>query len=382
VSEIGADVALLLPDMRGGGAERVNLNLANEFARMGLRVDMLLIQAVGELLPLLDPSVRVLELGGGRFRMAIRPLTRYLRDRPPASMLANMWPLSAAAVGLAWLCRATTRVVVVEHNAWLASERSHEALHRATLRVSARLVFPLAAGVVAVSQGAASDVVALSGLPAARVSVIPNPLVGGHRAAAGETLAPEWSTGHHRKILAVGALKEIKDYPTLLRAFARLVQTVDARLLVLGEGEQRMALAELARDIGIADRVTFPGFSTTPERYFREADLCVMSSTGEGFGNVLVEALAVGTPVVSTDCPHGPREILGDGAYGMLVPVGDPEQLASAMAASLGQQHDAQRLIDRASMYSVAGAAASYLDLLLPGRQPESPPASDSAVIP
>ena len=166
-----------------------------------------------------------------------------------------------------------------------------------------------------------------------------------------------WWTGPHRKVLAVGTLKTIKDYATLLNAFARLRQRVDARLLILGEGECRVDLETQARQLGIASGVFMPGFVKDPSPYYQQADLHVLSSTGEGLGNVIVEALAAGTPVVSTDCLSGPREILSDGQFGRLVPVGDTVALARAMDDSLATLPDPAVLKARAQYFSIEKAA-------------------------
>ena len=228
--------------------------------------------------------------------------------------------------------------------------------------------FPKADAIVAVSQGAADDLARFSGVNRSSISVIYNPVVGD--AERQPTSFPDepqgWCAGAHRRVLAVGTLKAIKDYATLLNAFAVLRRRVDARLLILGEGECRSALEAQAKALGIADSVFMPGFVANPSPYYQHADLHVLSSTSEGFGNVIVEALATGTPVVSTDCPNGPREILADGKFGRLVQVGDVEALAGAMEESLASEHDRAALMARAQDFSVDKAAKRYLELLLP----------------
>ena len=169
------------------------------------------------------------------------------------------------------------------------------------------------------------------------------------------------------RIETVGTLKAVKDFPTLLRAFARLREQANARLLILGEGEGRAELESLVQSLGLSDAVELPGFVGDPGPYYAKADLFVLSSDHEGFGNVIPEALGRGVPVVSTDCPSGPREILCDGKYGALVPVGDAEALAQAMLASLQSTHDPAALKARARDFAVDTIAGQYLDHLLPG---------------
>ncbi len=362
-------ISILLPDLRGGGAERVCINLANEFVRRGLAVDMVLMGAEGELLPILDTRILVVDLRAARLRNVLVPLISYLRRARPAGLVANMWPLTVIAPLARMLSRVKTRVVGVEHTTWSVSERASDKGYMLRLRFSTWLGYRLANGIVAVSSGAADEVAALAGLSRDCVVVIHNPIAGlaGERASLRvEPATVKWTTGPHKRVLAVGTLKAIKDYPTLIEAFAVLRQTVEAKLLILGEGEERPRLARLAKSLGLERDILMPGFVDYTTPYYACADLHVLSSKGEGLPTVIVEALEQGTPVVSTDCPSGPREILADGRYGTLVPVGDPDALATAMLESLRSTHDHDALRARAQDFSVDKAADAYLDLLLP----------------
>lgn len=360
-------VAVLLPDLCGGGAERVAVNLANSFARRGYKVDMVLLLATGEFLVDLRPEIRVMDLQVKRLRGAIMPLMRYLRQARPDALLANMWPLTVIALWARTLARAPTRVVVAEHTTWSRDAIASSVFGRWWVRTSMHRVFPQADGIVAVSRGAADDLALFANLDRNAITVIYNPVVGDELPLASGPIAPaDWWSGAHHRVLAVGNLHPIKDYATLLAAFAQLRQRVDARLLILGEGSCRSALEEQARQLGIEGSLFLPGFARDPSPYFRHADLHVLSSMGEGFGNVIVEALAVGTPVVSTDCPSGPREILCDGKFGQLVPVGIASEMAAAMAESLAVQHDTAALMERAQDFSIDKAVDKYLQLLFP----------------
>ena len=230
-----------------------------------------------------------------------------------------------------------------------------------------RLAFARVEGIVCVSKGAADDLSRITGVSRNRINAIYNPIVGGAKVPAKDLPAKYAATVGYPRILAVGTLKTIKDYPTLLKAFALLLRAMpDARLLVLGEGDERTPLEALVQELGIAGNVSLPGFVDNTEAYYDKADLFVLTSVGEGFGNVIVEALEHGVPVVSTDCPSGPREILAGGRYGTLVPVSDPEALAEAMHDALTRTHDKAALKARAADFSVSKAADAYLDLLLP----------------
>ena len=360
-------IALLFPDLSGGGAERVAVNLANSFAKRGYKIDMVLLSARGEFLGELLQDVKVIDLQVKRLRGTLIPLVRYLRNHRPDALLANMWPLTAIALWGRTLARVTTRVVVAEHTTWSRDPIARSVLGRWKVKTTMHHTFPRADGIVAVSRGAADDLARFADLNRDSITVIYNPVAGGETRPGNVPLAlfTCWSGGNSR-LLAVGNLIPIKDYATLLAAFALLRQRVDARLLILGEGSCRYELEAQARQLGIEGSLIMPGFVKDPSAYYQHADLQILSSTGEGFGNVIVEGLAAGTPVVSTDCPSGPREILCDGKFGRLVPVGDAPAMAAAMAESLGATHDRLALKARAQDFSIDKAVDQYDNLLFP----------------
>ena len=363
---------MLLPNLTPGGAERVNVYLANALVEAGLEVDLVLLERVGPLEGLLDPRVRIVSLAAKGARRALGPLSRFLRSARPDAVLANMWPLTVVA----WLAKLASRVqarlVFVEHTTWSISELRERRLTRWLNTVTMRLFYPRADAVVAVSDGSARDLERVAKLPTGYVQTIHNPVVR-EATDAGEATPTQpvqpvsWLVGDHKRLLAVGTLKPIKDLPSLLQAFARLRERCDVQLLILGEGQERAALEAQIRALGLQNQVHMPGFVMDTVPYFAHADLFVLSSRGEGLPSVIVEALEQGTPVVSTDCPSGPREILEDGRYGTLVPVGDVEALAQAMEEALNRPHDHEALKRRAQDFSVDKAANAYLELLLPG---------------
>lgn len=369
MSYSAATIAILLPDLRGGGAERVAVNLANVYIERGFSVDIVVMSAIGEFMPLARPEIHIVDLKVKRMRSVLLPLMRYLRSRQPSVLLACMWPLTIIALLARRMACVPTRVIVAEHTTWSVAEINAFPFQRWLLRTTMRLFFPWANGVTAVSRGAAIDLARISGLDPGRIAAIYNPVVGNnlHANAHADGHPERWWKGGHKRVLGVGTLKTIKDYPTLLRAFAMLRKSTDARLLILGDGEERSSLEDTCRELGIEEFVDMPGFASDPFPYYAHADLHVLSSTGEGFGNVIVEALEQGTPVVSTDCLSGPREILCDGKYGRLVPVGDATALAMAMRDTLGEASDPEALKARASDFAVDKIADEYVDVLLPG---------------
>jgi glycosyltransferase involved in cell wall biosynthesis len=366
----GKRLAFLLPDMRGGGAERVALKLIADFIALGHRVDLVLMAAKGELISLLPPGVRVIDLGCARIRDVILPLRRYLRREKPDAIQISMWPLTVVGILAHRLARSKARLVVSDH-IMLSRQYPLGRVGSKLLGLSIGLFYPKADARVVVSKQAGDDLARLSGIPRDSIELIYNPVAippaGSARNAEIERL---WSTNDPR-ILTVGSLKEQKNHKLLIRSFARLLRTKPARLMILGEGDQRGPLAELAEAEGVGDRVLMPGFAADPWPYYASADLFVLSSDYEGFGLVLVEAMRCGLPVVSTDCEAGPREILADGAYGRLVPCGDVEALAAAMLDALESPVDAKALKVRAEEISGPAASARYLELMTQsGRTP------------
>lgn len=375
-------ISIALPDLCFGGAERVAVTLANSFAKRGYAVDMVLLAATGEFLADLRPEIRVVDLQVKRLRWALLPLVRYLRQTRPAAVLACMWPLTIIALWARTLSWVATRVVVAEHTTWSRSELLKRRTVGWQVRTSMHHVFPQADGIVAVSQGAADDLASFANLDRNAITVIYNPVVGDEKPAASEPLTPAgWWIGSHRRVLAVGTLSTAKDFATLLAAFARMRQRVDARLLILGDGACRPALVAQVRQLGLESSVYMPGFVNDPSPYYQHADLHVLSSTCEGLPNVLIEALAAGTPVVSTDCPSGPREILCDGKFGRLVPVGDAAALVEAMAEALAAPHDTAALKARAQDFSIDKAVDRYEELMFPGQGLTATPESTSTCL-
>ena len=357
-----AKIAFLLPDLAGGGAERVAVTLANAFARRGHAVELVLMRADGALLPLLHPDILVVDLGTPRIRAVPRGFAAYLKDARPDAVLAFMWPLTVAAViGRAW-ARSSARLVLSDHS--VLSRQYPGRLARLAVGGSMQLFYPRAEGRTTVSVGSADDMARLSGLPHEAFEIISNPLdlppLPLPRLHEVEAL---WVGGQGSRILCIGSLKPEKDHDLLLRAFARLPKT--NRLMIVGEGAERRRLEVLARALGIAHRVILPGFQLDPWPFLASADLFVLSSDQEGYGIVLVEALHAGLPIVSTDCPSGPREILRDGDHGRLVPVGNEAALASAMDEALGHMHDPLPLIERAAVLASHDSVDRYLERLL-----------------
>ncbi|WP_133481483.1 glycosyltransferase, partial [Halomonas ventosae] len=350
-------ISILLPDLRGGGVERIRIVLAHEFAILGHDVEFVLMQARGKLLKEAKYSFSVANLAIPRARALPFALARYLRRHRPDALIAAMWPLTVIAPVAARLSGHQCAVLVSEHNTLSVQYRDWGRLHRGFMRASMALGYRLVDHRVGVSTGVVEDIARMSGLEPGAFNVLHNP-VPPHSEPSTEAIeAAEalWSGPVGARIVTVGSMKAQKNHPFLLRAFARLHRP-DARLMFVGDGKGREALLTLARQLGVEDRVILAGFHSDPTPFYMTADLFVLSSNYEGFGNVIVEAMACGTPVVSTDCPSGPREILVDGKYGKLVPVGDVEAMANAIEAALNEPACVDQLKGRAADFHPAKA--------------------------
>lgn len=365
---VGKKIAIFLPNLNGGGAERISVNLANGLSSRGYVVDMVLLGATGPFLDALDPAVNVVDLQVKRMRKMLPPLVLYLRQARPNVLLACMWPLTVFAVIAHKVAGVSTRIVVAEHNTWSMSQAEYSPLRRFVIKKTMRLFFPNAVAVVAVSTGAADDLANFAGLSRDVITTIYNPVIDSSikNARLTESFGLScWQSAPFR-ILTVGTLKQQKNHALLIRSFSILLKRIDAHLLILGEGHLRNELETLIDELGIKASVSMPGFLRDPSPFYQNANLFVLSSVWEGLPTVLIEALAHGAPVVSTDCPSGAREILCDGQFGCLVPVGDAEALAAAMVDSLLATPDRSALMARAQDFSIEKAVDQYEKLLFP----------------
>jgi len=332
-------IAFFLPTVRGGGAQRVIVNLVQGITERGIQVDLVLAAATGVFLDQLPAAVRLVDLRSNRLHRSLVPLAGYLRRERPRALVSSMSHANLIALWAARLARRGTPVVVTVHNTMSQSQstgtggRFSGALESRLLRA----FYPWAARVVAVSRGAADDLARTSGLPRERVRVVYNPVITPAVMAVARQRAdhPWLAAGQPPVVLGVGRLTAQKDFPTLIRAFAAVRKQEPARLIILGEGEDRSRLEALADELGVRPDVDLPGFRDDAMAFMAHSSLFVLSSAWEGLPTVLIEALAAGTRVVSTDCPSGPREILQDGRLGTLVRVGDHVTLAEAMLDAL-----------------------------------------------
>lgn len=326
-------VALFLPSLEGGGAERVNLLLAQGLKERGAEVDLVLAQARGPYLSGVPKGIRVVDLQVPRVLFSLVPLAAYLRRERPQALLSSLTHANIIALWAKGLAQGPTKVFVAEHTPLRANRLGTVSLREQAAHTFLQWVYPRAEGVVAVSKGLAEELVEVFRVPRDKVRVIYNPVVSEElfRKAEEALLHPWFGPNQPPVFLAVGRLSREKNFSLLLRAFARVRRRIPSRLLILGEGQERSHLEALVEDLGLLEDVSLPGFVPNPYPFMSKAAAFVLSSRYEALPTVLIEAMALGTPVVATDCPFGPREILEEGQWGRLVAVDDEVGLANAM---------------------------------------------------
>jgi len=389
-------IALFVRSFEGsGGAEKVMLHLGRGLVAQGHRVDLVMARQKGHFLDQIPAEIRVIDLKvqsakqslwslpklgrdawfWAKMVLAQKPhyvlgalpgLTNYLKRERPDTIIASMDYPNVVTVLARDLARVQSRVVLTVHNT-LSQEiaKSKKRRIKAQIEVDRRF-YPRADAVVTVSQGVADDLARTLKLPIENLTTIYNPVVTETlKQQAEKALSHPWFRGDGPPVLlAVGGFKPAKDHATLLKAFALVRKKRPVRLLILGEGKLRGQLTQQAEQLGIAADLEMPGFVENPYKYMARTSLFVHSSIFEGLGNVLIEALACGCPVVSTDCPSGPGEILAEGHFGTLVPMEDEQSLAKAIIRSLDAPPDKKKLIARGDEFSLEKAVNNYLQLI------------------
>jgi glycosyltransferase involved in cell wall biosynthesis len=358
-------LVVFMPDFAGGGAERTLIDLAVGAGDTGVDVTLVVARGSGPLAERVPARVPVVVLGRRRTLGAVVPLARLLRAQRPDALLTGITHSNLVAIAARRLARVPTRVVVTEHTHMGAAHARPENRRSRILPALVRRVYPRADHVVAVSEGVADGLAAASGLDRERIAVVYNPVdCAAITAAAAEP--PAWARPATTQalVVAVGRLHPDKQFDLLIRAVAGLDRV---GLVVCGEGGTRAELEALAERLGVHERVWLPGFVANPYPIMRHADVLALSSRREGLPTVLLEASCLDLPIVSSDCPSGPREILAAIGAGHLVPVGDVEALTRALARALDGDRGPAGFAPAPggrSRFDPATTTARYLELL------------------
>lgn len=357
-------IALTTPSLDGGIGRNI-LNLADAFQGLGCRIHLLIDKPKGPYLEQLHPAVEVVSLPTSHALSGIPRLGSYLRRERPDVLLTPNVRHTELALRARRLFRSSVRVYVNVHNTYSKTFQNLSVRKRRRRLAKIKALYPRCDGIIPVSAGVAADFSSLTALPAKSLSTIHNPVVTRNlEKMAEEPIEHPWFRDDKRPIiLAVSRLEKAKNLPLLIEAFELVRPRIPIRLVLLGDGSQRSALQSRIQASPFHDDILLLGYQKNPYKYMKHASLFVLSSSWEGFGNVLVEAMATGTPVVSTDCPHGPREILDDGRYGPLVPVENASALATAVLETLHDPPSRTALKQAAERFRDTTIARQYLEL-------------------
>jgi glycosyltransferase involved in cell wall biosynthesis len=361
---------LFFSSLNIGGIERMMLNLSHQFKESGIEVVIVLLKKDGPFLSLLPPEIQIIDLQEKKNTFYALPKLIQVFTKVKADAVLAAHPNVNFIAIIARLFTGTPKnLVITEHSHLTMASNSGSRLSLRYRPLMEKLLYPKATHIVAVSEGLADNMSEATGIPRRDISVIYNPIVTDKLLTSSKEPVP--ADLFHPSIptvLGAGRLVDVKDFSTLIHAFAEVRSNRSARLLILGDGVLKENLQELANSLGLSNDICFPGAVINPFAYMARASVTVLSSKYEGFANVIVESMACGTPVVSTDCLTGPAEILDYGRFGRLVPIGDSHEMARAIEETLDDPVDPELLRQRAASFSVEHASNQYLNLLFPNR--------------
>ena len=370
MNDTKTDLGIYMPVFINGGVERVISNLISAFIAQGMKVDLVLNQGgQSSMLKRLPPEVEIIDLKANQFFKYLPKLISYLREKRPKTLLAAVHKAPEIAIIAKYLAMVSTRVVVSERSNLSLDIKIGNPLGNQMksnlIPLAIRFLYPFADSIIAISHGVARDLATTAKLSLESIEVIYNPTISPQLSEKSqESIGHPWfAPGQSPVVLGVGRLEQQKDFPTLIHAFAKVRQMQTAKLVILGSGREEKKLLSLVDELKLNEDVAMLGFVDNPYAYMAKSAVFVLSSAWEGFGNVIVEAMAVGTPVVSTNCPNGPEEILDNGKYGELVPVGDSQAMAEAiLRVLLGEIKSVDS--DWLEQFKLETVAQKYLDVL------------------
>lgn len=358
--------ALFLPSLTGGGAERIFVTLANSFVARGIHIDLVLANAFGNYFSLLDKKINVINLQSSSVFFSLFKLIKYLRTEKPDILLSAVENANTLAIIAKKLSATSIPIIITEHSNWSQVLSNQPPLKEKMLFQISRNVYPLADKVVTVSNGIRTELLKTINLDPQQVVCIYNPVIPRNLPILAEmqVVHPWLSNKEWPVIISVGRLAKEKDFKTLILAYQNAKKLKYCRLIILGEGPERKNLQATIHRLGLQNDIDLPGFVENPFAWISKSDLFVLSSLYEGLPTVLIEAMACGTPVISTDCISGPAEILENGKFGDLVPVGNADALAAAIVKNLSTAQSNVNLKLRANAFSIDSATDAYQELI------------------
>jgi glycosyltransferase involved in cell wall biosynthesis len=347
-----------------GGVGRVTMLLALGMQASGKKVEVWSVAPKSGYAYELERTLLIRYIGDGTVSSSFLPLIRKLRKHTPTTLISASFHANCIALLASIFAHTQTQFAIADHPSVDAALQEFSFLKRILWRILIFILYPIADKHIAVSKGVAKAMSKYGRVDLSKITVIPNPVI------TDEIFIQASIPTHHPffdanepTLLYVGRLSYEKDISNLIYAFKYVQDKVSSRLIIVGDGPDRRSLEEIVHQENIEDRVSFLGHQINPYPYFSQSDLFVLSSTREGLPTVLIEALAFGLKVVSTDCPSGPREILNDGAYGQLVRLGDSTALADSIISLL--KSSAPKIPKSAlEKYTVKSAVYKYMKTL------------------
>jgi len=363
----------VLPELGGGGAERVMVNLLRNLDRNIFEIIFIVGKKEGPYLHLLPSDIEVIALNRNRTLSMLPDLVKLIRKIKPDIVFSTLTRMNVITIIAKILSGLRTKVIIREVNTFSIVQRNAKGAREKFLPLLVRLLYNRADIMVFPSKGALEDFHNyFKKMDSRKMQVIYNPLeIDKILELKSEKIdEPFWENNEKRKIISVGRLERQKGHKFLFDAISIVNQELGSvELIILGKGKEEEALREYAEKIGILNNVKFMGFKANPYKYIAHSDVFVLSSLWEGFANVITEAMACGTPVVATDCPSGPREIINNGVNGVLVPVANPKAMASSIISILQNDHLANLLREngfkRALDFDVKKIVKEYEELFL-----------------
>lgn len=359
-------LAVFLPSLGGGGAERVVVSLLRGFVEKQVAVDLVLAKAEGVYLSQVPSTCRIFNLNSRGVLASLPKLVFYLRRERPFAMLSIMNYANIVAIIACFLSRVKTRLVISERCSFVGANVL-PGTKGMLIRFLMKYMYPYADSIISISKSISNDIQSIFKINRENIYTVYNPLcVDVDMDKLLSSRLHKWFDEPVPVVIAAGRMVKQKDFATLLYAI-KYIHFCDReiRLIILGEGEDRKSLEGIIKENGLEDCVFLPGFVSNPLAWFAQSSIFVLSSAWEGFGNVIVEAMACGVPIVATDCPHGPSEILEDGRWGRLVQVGDAKGMASAIMSTLDDEEHPD-VMARAAFFSFDRAVIDYLRVIDP----------------
>jgi glycosyltransferase involved in cell wall biosynthesis len=363
-------IAFFTPTL-DGGVGKVITNLIENLYKEKIDIDLLVVKSDDSKLKPFNGKCKVFNFKKERAFQSFLSLGSYLKEKTPNILISFIFHANLLSILARFFFSPKTKLVISEHIALKNALKSLPFFKKIFLSFLIKNLYPHADCIVTVSEGAAKQIEELiSSKYKSKITVIYNPVIDEKIFKMAQQLIdhPWFKEGRKFKIvLSIGRITAQKDFITLVRAFKFVREKINAKLVILGDGEEREKLEKEIRKLNLQNEILLPGFVENPYPYFKNSDIFVLSSRYEGLSNVLIEALAFGLPIVSTDCPAGPREVLENGKYGLLVPVGNYKKMAEAIIAILNNEIVIPKeiLIKRALDFEVNRNIKKYKELFL-----------------